>query len=146
VEWTCGEYLVTDDRARLDLDVVATLLQETYWAKGRLREQIAKSIQHSVCFGLFAGGQQIGFARAVTDHSTFTYFCDVIVAAGHRRRGLGKWIVEVMLSHPELQTTTHCLRTRDAHQLYERFGFERTEYLRRSTNDWSRQSAAPSNV
>jgi GNAT superfamily N-acetyltransferase len=69
----------------------------------------------------------------------------VIIAPEHRGHGLGKWIVEVMLAHPELQTSTHCLRTRDAHTLYEPFGFERTEYLRRSLNDWSKQkSTSPS--
>jgi GNAT superfamily N-acetyltransferase len=134
-----GEYLLTDDKSRLDLDVVCALLRDTYWAANRSREQIQKSIQHSVCFGLFHAGKQVGFARAVTDYATFCYLCDVIVAPEHRGRGLGKWIVECMLAHPDLQTTTQCLRTRDAHALYERFGFERTEYLRRSLNDWSKQ-------
>jgi len=134
-------YTLTDDKARLDLDGICALLGATYWAAGRPREAIAKSVQHSFCLGLFHGGQQIGFARAVTDYATFTYFCDVIVALEHRGRGLGKWMVEVLIEHPELQTTTQCLRTRDAHSLYERYGFERTEYLRRSQNDWSKQSA-----
>jgi len=138
-----GEYLLTDDKSRLDLNVVCSLLQATYWAANRTREQIDKSIQRSVCFGLFHAGKQAGFARAVTDCATFCYLCDVIVAPEHRRRGLGKWIVECMLKHPDLQTITQCLRTKDAHTLYERFGFERTEYMRRSTNDWSKQKASP---
>ena len=137
MEWKRGEYVCTDDKARLDLNVTCDLLQATYWASNRSREQIRKSIQHSVCVGLFHGDKQIGFARGVTDHSTFTYFCDVIVAPEHRGHGLGKWLVEVIFAHPELQTTTQCLRTRDAHSLYERFGFKQTEYLRRSKNDWS---------
>lgn len=139
-----GEYLLTDDKSKLDLHVVCSLLQGTYWAESRSREQIEKSIQHSVCFGLFHSGRQVGFARAVTDCVTYCYLCDVIVALEHRGRGLGKWIVECMLSHPDLKTTTQCLRTRDAHGLYERFGFERTEYMRRSAHDWSKQTPAPS--
>lgn len=134
-----GDYLLTDDKARLDLDVVCSLLQDTYWAANRSRAQVEKSIEHSVCFGLFHAGKQVGFARAVTDCATFCYLCDVIVAQQHRGRGMGKWMVECLLAHPDLQTTTQCLRTKDAHALYERFGFERTEYMRRSMNDWSKQ-------
>ena len=137
-----GEYLLTDDKSKLDLDVVCAFLQATYWAAHRSREAINKSIQHSVCFGLFHAGRQVGFARAVTDRATFCYLCDVIIAPEHRGHGLGKWIVECMLAHPDLQTTTQCLRTRDAHGLYEPFGFERTEYMRRSVNDWSKHTSA----
>lgn len=137
-----GDYLLSDDKSKLDLNVICSLLQGTYWAQSRSRDQIEKSLQHSVCFGLFHGGRQVGFARAVTDCATYCYLCDVIVAPDHRGHGLGKWIVECMLAHPDLQTTTQCLRTRDAHGLYERFGFERTEYMRRSINDWSNQRRA----
>ena len=143
MEFVRGEYTLSDDKSQLDLEVVTTLLHATYWAVNRSREAIAKSVEHSVCFGLFHSSRQVGFARAVTDYATFTYLCDVIVAPEHRGRGLGKWIVECMLAHPALQTSTQCLRTRDAHTLYERFGFERTEYLRRSTNDWSDQKPVP---
>lgn len=125
--------MLSDDPARLDVDVVCALLQATYWAGDRPKELIRKAIQNSVCLGLFDKDQQIGFARAVTDHATFTWICDVIVAEEYRSQGLGKWMVETLLGHPELQTITQVLRTRDAHTLYERFGFERTEYLRRST-------------
>lgn len=141
MQWLRDEYVLSEDKARLDLNVICALLRDTYWAANRSREAIDKSIQHSVCFGLFHAGKQVGFARAVTDCATFCYLCDVIVAPEHRGRGLGKWIVECMLTHPDLQTTTQCLRTRDAHALYERFGFERTEYMRRSTNDWSKQKS-----
>jgi GNAT superfamily N-acetyltransferase len=132
-----GDYRLTDDKSALDLTVVFQLLRSTYWAADRTDDQVAKSMEHSTCFGLFHGETQVGFARAVTDRVTFCYLCDVIVAPEHRGRGLGKWIVECMLAHPDLQTTTQCLRTRDAHGLYGPFGFERTEYLRRSSHDWS---------
>ena len=133
-----GEYSLTDDKSDLDLTIIVQLLRSTYWAADRTDAQVQKSMEGSICFGLFHSGMQVGFARAVTDRVTFCYLCDVIVAPEHRGRGLGKWIVECMLAHPDLQTTTQCLRTRDAHALYEPFGFERTEYLRRSAHDWSK--------
>ena len=139
-------YVLSDDKSRLDLKAVCELLHATYWAKDRSRESIGKSIEHSVCFGLFHDGRQVGFARAVTDHTTFTWICDVVIAPEHRGRGLGKWMVECMLQHPELQTTTHVLRTKDAHTLYEQFGFKRTEYLRRSLKDWSEAEGGQSGL
>ena len=103
-EWRRDDYTLTDDKARLDLDAVCALLNATYWAAARPREVIAKSIEHSICFGLLHGGRQAGFARAVTDYATFAWICDVVIAPEHRGRGLGKWIVECVLAHPELQT------------------------------------------
>jgi len=140
MDWQRNEYILTDNKSRLDLDAVCALLHATYWAAERPRELIEKSIQHSICFGLFHGGQQVGFTRAVTDYATFAWICDVVIAPGHRGQGLGKWIMECVLAHPDLKTATLVLRTRDAHTLYERFGFERTEYLRRSVNDWSKKN------
>ena len=137
MEISRGEYVLSDDKSRLDLEVVTGLLRSTYWAADRTQQQVAQSIQNSVCFGIYRGGRQVGFARAVTDCVTFCYLCDVVIDPEHRGSGLGKWVVETMLSHPDLQTTTQCLRTRDAHSLYERFGFVPTEYLRRSTADWT---------
>ncbi len=139
MDWQHGNYVLTDDKSRLDLDVVCALLNATYWAADRTRDLIEKSIQHSICFGLFCGNQQVGLTRAVTDYATFAWICDVVIVEEHRGRGLGQWMVECVLAHPDLKTTTQVLRTRDAHSLYERFGFERTEYLRRSTNDWSKK-------
>ena len=137
MNWPRGEYLLTDDRTRLDLDVVEALLRTTYWAAHRPRALIEQSLQHSVGFGLFHGDRQIGFARAVTDHATFTWICDVVIAAEHRGRGLGKWMVDCVLAHPDLQTASQVLGTRDAHTLYERFGFQRMEFLKRTIQDWS---------
>jgi GNAT superfamily N-acetyltransferase len=139
MNWQRDEYILTDNKSRIDLDAVCALLHATYWAGDRSRDRIETSIQHSICFGLFHGNQQVGFTRAVTDYATFAWICDVVVAEEHRGRGLGKWIMECVLAHPDLKTATLVLRTRDAHSLYERFGFERTEYLRLSVNDWSKQ-------
>lgn len=136
MEWKRDDYVVTDDRSRLDRAAVCALLHATYWAHDRPSELIEKSMENSVCFSLLYDGRQVGFARAVTDHATYTWVCDVIVHTDHRARGLGQWLMQCLLEHPDLQTTTHNLRTKDAHTLYEKFGFERIETLRRSTKPY----------
>lgn len=135
MNWQRDEYTLTDDKLRVDLDVVRALLRTTYWADQRTPAQIEKSVQHSLCFSLFHGERQVGFARAVTDYATFAWICDVIVAPEHRGRGLGKWMMECIVAHPDLRDGTQLLRTRDAHTLYERFGFARAECLRRGSPD-----------
>ncbi len=132
MEWRREDYLLTDDARRVDLDVVCALLQATYWADDRSREVIEKSLRHSTCLHLLHEGKQVGLIRGVTDHATFTWVCDVIVHPEHQRRGLGKWLVKCFLEHPALQTTSHHLCTKDAHSLYEAFGFQRIEAMRRS--------------
>jgi GNAT superfamily N-acetyltransferase len=132
VEWRHGDYLLTDDSSRLDLGRVMELLRSSYWAADRPREMMETAIRHSVCFSLLHGGEQVGFARAVTDEATFTWVCDVILHPDHRGRGLGKWMMKCLFEHPKLQTVSHHLRTEDAHGLYERFGFKRVEAMRRS--------------
>lgn len=132
MEWINGDYVLSDDRRRLDLDAVMGLLATTYWARTRSRATMEKAVQHSVCFGLYHGGRQVGFSRAVTDHATFTWVCDVIIDPEHRGRGLGKWMMECYLAHPDLQTASYHLRTDDAHGLYERFGFQRIEAMKKA--------------
>ena len=133
MDWRHGDYSLTDDPNRLDLDAVYALLQTAYWSKGRPRSLIEKSIQYSICFSLFHLEKQVGFARAVTDRATFTWICDVIIHPDHRGQGLGKWMLKCLLAHPDLQTLSHHLRTEDAHGLYEQFGFQRVAALRRAT-------------
>ena len=133
MEWLNGDYVLTDSQERMDFDAICRLLEGTYWAGDRSREANARAFRHSLCFGLLHSGRQVGFARAVTDEATFAYLCDVIVATEHRGRGLGKWMIQTMLDHPRMQTTTQALRTQDAHGLYTRFGFEPADYLRRSS-------------
>jgi len=132
MEWSNGEYHLSDDRQRLDLDAVMGLLALSYWAKDRPRHVMDKAIRHSVCLGLYHRGQLVGFARAVTDHATFTWVCDVILHPDHRGRGLGRWMMKCYLEHPDLQTVSYHLRTEDAHGLYEQFGFQRVEAMRKS--------------
>jgi GNAT superfamily N-acetyltransferase len=131
VEWRFGEFTLTDDPAKIDFEAVYCLLQATYWAGGRSRETTLEAMRHSACLGLCHGGKLIGFARIVSDRATFAWICDVVVDPAWRGRGLGKWMVERTLEHPAARTRTQALATRDAHTLYERHGFLRTEFLRR---------------
>jgi len=119
-----GSYTISTDRARLDIARLHRYLsEESYWARGRLLEVTEKSIQHSLCFGVYDGEQQIGFARVVTDYATFAWLCDVFILEPYRGQGLGKWLVECVVGHPELQgIRLFMLATRDAHALYQRYG------------------------
>ena len=94
----------------------------SYWAQGRSFEAVQKSVEHSLCFGVYAGRQQVGFARVVTDYATFAWLCDVFILESHRGKGLGKRLIECVVAHPELQSVRFMLATRDAHELYRRYG------------------------
>ncbi|MBM3879853.1 MAG: GNAT family N-acetyltransferase [Verrucomicrobia bacterium] len=119
-----GEFVVSTDPAQLDVDAVHAFLSETYWAKGVSRQLVARSLEGSLAFGLYHDGRQIGLARVITDRATFGYLADVYVLEGYRGRGLGKWLIECILDHPELRSCRRLLlATRDAQGLYNRFGF-----------------------
>lgn len=122
--WERAPYRISDDSAVVDLAVVHGFLATSYWARGISRETIARAIAQSVSLSLFLGDRQVGFARVVTDRATFAYLADVFVVEDQRGRGLGAWLVESVLAHPELQGLRRwLLATRDAHALYRRFGF-----------------------
>jgi GNAT superfamily N-acetyltransferase len=125
VEHRRGDFLISTDPARLDLGVIHGFLAKCYWAKGIPREVVARSIEHSLCFGVYDGsGAQVGFARVVSDFATVAYLGDVFVLESHRGRGLAKWMMECIVQHPELQDLRRwILLTRDAHGLYAQFGF-----------------------
>ena len=128
--WHQGKYTVTTEPSRLDVSLIHNYLSNTsYWATGRTLEVVQRSIENSLCFGLYktsAGEreQQIGFARVVTDYATFAWLADVFVVEEYRGQGLAKWLMETILAHPQLQEFRRwLLATRDAHELYRRFGF-----------------------
>lgn len=122
---TKGQYSITTDLRKLDLDAIHAFLSRSFWAEGIPKETMAKAIGNSLCFGLFDGSNQIGFARVVTDRATYGYLCDVYVLETHRGRGLGKWLIETVMTHPDLQGLRRFqLVTRDAHGLYSRHGFD----------------------
>ncbi len=126
------DLLVSNDRARLDLDAVHRMLRGSYWATNIPRDVVAASIDGSMPFGAYdeavAKPRQVGFARVISDGATFGYLADVFVEPEYRRRGLGRHLVETALAHPELQRLRRwMLVTRDAHSLYTRFGFTAAE-------------------
>jgi GNAT superfamily N-acetyltransferase len=118
-------YEITTDRERIDVAAVHAFLTESYWSPGIGRETVERAIAGSMSFSLLApDGTQAGFARVITDRATYAYLADVFVLEPHRGRGLGVWLVETVLAHPELQGLRRwALATGDAHGLYARFGF-----------------------
>jgi GNAT superfamily N-acetyltransferase len=124
-EYRSGDFTVSTDRERIDLDVVHGFLTGCYWAKGIPRDVVARSIENSLCFGVYAESNQIGFARVVSDFATYAYIGDVFVLESFRGRGLGKWLMECIIQHPLLRGLRRwSLVTRDGHGLYAQFGFE----------------------
>lgn len=119
------DYSISTDPSLLNIDTIYHYLSaESYWAKNIPREVVEKSITNSLCFGLYRHAKQIGFARLVTDKATFAYLADVFVMEEYRGKGLSKWLVQVIHAHPELQGLRRwVLGTRDAHGLYEQFGW-----------------------
>jgi len=122
-------YTISTDKSRLDVEMIYRYLsEESYWAKHIPRDLVERSIENSICFGVFEGDRQIGFARAVTDSATFAYVGDVFVLPSHRGRGVSKQLMQAIRDHPELQRLRRWhLLTRDAHALYEQFGFRKLE-------------------
>jgi GNAT superfamily N-acetyltransferase len=123
-EYRKGEFTVSTDRELIDLDLVHGFLTESSWAKGVPRDIVARSIENSLCFGVYSEGKQVGFARVVTDYATYAYVGDVFLLEPFRGRGLGKWIMECVVQHPRLQGLRRwSLVTSDAHALYSQVGF-----------------------
>jgi GNAT superfamily N-acetyltransferase len=120
-----GEFLISTDRNRLNLDVIHGFLTNCYWARGIPREVVARSMEHALCFGVYDGnGAQVGFARVISDFATIAYVGDVFVLETHRGLGLGKWLMQCITGHPALQNLRRwILTTRDAHGLYSQVGF-----------------------
>jgi N-acetylglutamate synthase-like GNAT family acetyltransferase len=126
--WKNAGFEVSTDPARIDISMVHHFLTNSYWSAGIPLHTVQRAIQNSLCFGIYAAAQQVGFARAVTDKATFAYVADVFVVEAYRGRGLGKWLVECMKAHPDLQGLRRwSLVTRDAHALYRQVGFASLE-------------------
>jgi GNAT superfamily N-acetyltransferase len=120
-----SDYEISTDRARLDVDAIHAFLTQSYWSPGIPRATVERAIANSLCFGAFWQGQQVGFARVVTDKTTFAYLCDVYVLDAHRGRGLAQQMMTLVVQHPDLQGLRRMmLATRDAHGLYAKFGFK----------------------
>ncbi len=124
-QWTRGEYEISTDTHRLDVDAIHRFLtNESYWAAGISREIVLRAIEHSLCFGVYHRTVQVGFCRAVTDQATFALISDVFIVTDHRGKGLSKWMMQCVIGHEHLQGLRRLLlTTSDAHGLYRQFGF-----------------------
>lgn len=122
-------YIISDDKDLIDWNFVITSLQSTYWAEDRPEEMIKKSFENSIVLSLIGEEKQVGFARIVSDLSCFAWLCDVYIDPAHRGKGLGKFLMSCVKSHPSTQVRMTLLATKDAHGLYEQYGFERREMM-----------------
>lgn len=117
-------FTISTEKGKLDIELIHSFLNRTYWAEGISKETIRRSIEGSLCFGVFESDKQVGFARMITDKATFAYLADVFIIEEYRGRGLSKWLMQVIMSHPDLQGLRRMiLATKDAHGLYKQFGF-----------------------
>ena len=131
MEWKNNSYTITTELSKVDINFLHQILSNSYWASTRTKDQIITSIGNSICFSVFTEGKQIGFARVVTDKAVFGYIADVIIEPEYRGKGVGTWLLSCLLQYPDLVGTKLLLETQDAHDFYERFGFERKECMKR---------------
>jgi N-acetylglutamate synthase and related acetyltransferases len=124
MDFTKDGFIISTEKEKMDIDLIHSFLNRTYWAKGISKEIIRRSIEGSLCFGVFENDKQVGFARMITDKATFAYLADVFIIEEYRGRSLSKWLMQVIMSHPDLQRLRRIiLATKDAHGLYKQFGF-----------------------
>jgi len=129
MEWHLDKFIVSDDRTMVNVRIVTKLLGDTYWGHRRPLHVVEHLIGNSLCFSMFSGGGQIGFARLVTDRTVFSWLSDLVIEESFRGKGLGRWFMECILNHPDVAGTQFVLQTRSAHRLYEQFGFELNDKL-----------------
>ena len=124
MEWRKDKFWITTEKPKLDIPFIQQFLTNSYWAAGISEEIVQRCVDGSICFGVFHEDQQIGFARVVTDKASFGYLADVFIDEAWRGKGLSKWLMEIIMQHPDLQGFRRfLLATRDAHGLYKQFGF-----------------------
>jgi GNAT superfamily N-acetyltransferase len=125
LDYSNDNYTISTDPSRLDFDVIHHFLTNSYWSPGVPFATVKKAAENSLCFGVYEGDKQVGYARVVTDYTTYAYIADVFIVESHRGQGLGKWLMGCVVEYPELQgLRLWMLATRDAHGLYEQVGFE----------------------
>jgi GNAT superfamily N-acetyltransferase len=129
MNWKYKEYIITDDRLKANPDSIKKLLSKSYWAENRDIRTIKKTIENSICISIYLDNEQIGFARIVTDYAVFAWIADIIIEESHRGKGLGKEIMRIIQEHSLIPNSVQVLRTKDAHGLYEKFGFKKCEFM-----------------
>jgi len=124
MDFTKDRFNISTEKGKMDIDLIHSFLTRSYWAEGISKEIVRRSIEGALCFGVFENDKQVGFARMITDKATFAYLADVFIIDEYRGLGLSKWLMEVIMSYPDLQGLRRLmLATRDAHELYKKFGF-----------------------
>ena len=124
MDFTKDRFYISTEKEKMDIDLIHSFLTRSYWAEGISKEIVSRSIDGALCFGVFENDKQVGFARMITDKATFAYLADVFIIEEYRGLGLSKWLMEVIMSYPDLQGLRRMmLATRDAHELYKKFGF-----------------------
>lgn len=129
MEWEKDGFIISDCKDKIDFEKICSLLGNTYWAKDRPAELIRKSIDNSLCFSILNKSGQIGFGRVVTDYSVFAWIADIIIDPEFRGLGLGKFLMETIINHPLVPKNLQLLKTKDAHGLYEQFGFSNSDCM-----------------
>ena len=125
IETHRDQFTISNDNTRLDIDTILDFFTRAYWTKGRPPERTKRALENSLVFGVYEGRKQIGIARVISDYSIFAYICDVFIHEDYRAHGLGKWLMDTIMSHPDLQGLRRwTLVTRDAHGLYKQYGFD----------------------
>ncbi|SFL40412.1 N-acetylglutamate synthase, GNAT family [Gracilibacillus orientalis] len=136
MEWYHNNFVVSDDKELLDLDIIYNLLKPTYWANDRSKETIKQSIENSFSFGVYIDDKQMGFARVVTDQAVFSWILDVVIDPEYQGRGVGSFLMQCILEHPALKNTKFALATKDAQPFYEAFNFtERPSMVQKLVKD-----------
>jgi N-acetylglutamate synthase-like GNAT family acetyltransferase len=132
MEWSKVEFIVSDEISLMNLNTVSYLLSTTYWASKRTKETIENNIKNSISFGVYHNSKQIGFARVVTDKAVFSWVLDVVIDERYRKNGIGQWLMECILEHPEIKKTKFALATSDAYDFYKKFNFKENQCMTRT--------------
>lgn len=142
MEITWNQFVISDNKELLDVEVIKGFLSRSYWANKRPEERTLRSIENSVCYGVYEGRKQVGYARVVTDHATMYYLCDVFIDEDYRGMGIGKKLVESVITSDDYKDLVGLLGTKDAHELYKQYDFEPdTERYMRRMPDYVRNMA-----
>ena len=134
--WERGDFIITADKNQVDIDALHAMISQTYWARGRPRDAVEKTVANSLCFSIFRGDELVGFVRAITDGITYAVVLDMIIREDYRGQGLGKWLMQCLDEHPEVASLRQVLWTADADDFYRQSGFEEMSKLKFMGRSW----------